>query len=77
MSTKSALGSATRAITHRVLRCAGSLFALMAILNLAQDHHTALQPPLTLLNEAGVAPNHSCACLRGPGSVELNRYHSP
>jgi len=50
MSSKSAL---TRAITHRVLRCAGSLFAIKAILNLAQAHHRALPPPLTLLNDTG------------------------
>jgi len=77
MSSKGALGSATRAITHRVLRCAGSLFALKAILNLPQAHHMALRPPLTPLNDTGVAQNDSCACLQGPGSAELNRYHSP
>jgi len=51
MSSKSALGKATRGITHRVLRCAQGLFAPTSILNLAQAlqqaHHMALRPPLT------------------------------
>jgi hypothetical protein len=77
MSSKSALENAAGAITHRVLRCAGGLFALKAILNLPQAHHIALRPPLTPLNDTGVAQNDSCPCQRGPGSPELNRYQSP
>jgi hypothetical protein len=77
MSSKSALGSATRAITHRVLRCAGGLFAPKAIFNLGQAHQMALRPPLTPLNDTGVPPNDPCARLRGPGFAELNRYQSP
>jgi hypothetical protein len=61
MSSKSALKSATRAITHPVLRCAGVLFAPKAILNLAQAHHMALRPPLTPLNDTGMAANDPCA----------------
>jgi hypothetical protein len=67
MSSKGALGSAT----HRVPRCAGSLFALKAIPNLAQPHHTAPRPPLTPLSDTGAVPNDSCACLREPGSADV------
>ena len=76
MSTKSAPGSEARAGAHRVLRCAGGVFVPNAILTIAQADPFALRPPLTPLEDGGVAPNNSCACRRGPGLAELNGSQS-